>query len=94
MKIYIKYELSLVEDNGNSDNFNIFAANFQEINNQRMIRVISTSDSDGTITASRENGIAKLVVDGEEISFNEKLWFRVVETILSLNLEMLNSNTK
>jgi hypothetical protein len=94
MKQYTKYELSLHEGNGNTMTHNIYAASNYEINNQEMVRVISTSDSDGTVTLSRQNGVAKLIVDGDEISFNEKLWYKVVETILSLNLEMLNSGTK
>ncbi len=94
MNKYSKYQLSLVADNGNSMSFNIYSASFYEIKNQGPVNIVSTSDSDGDITVSRENGVAKLVVDGEKISFNEKLWYRVVETMLSLNLEILNSNPK
>lgn len=94
MEEYARYALSLVKDNEDSMGFNIYPPYSYDKTQKGPIRVIGRSDSDGSITFSRQDGIAKLVVDGESISFNENLWYRVVETMLSLNLEILNSNNK
>lgn len=93
MEKYTRYQLSLFENNGNSTSNNIYPPFWYEPI-KGPIRVIGSSDSDGNVTYSRENSVATLVVDGKKISFNEKLWFKVVETMLSLNLEIINSNNK